>query len=378
MSGPAGGAEVVLLGGGHAHAVALERLARHGLPGARLTLLTRAPFSPYSGMLPGVVAGHYRPEEALIDCAALARRAGAGLLLGSACGLDLAGRRVLCADGSAVGYDLLSIDIGATPDTRVPGAAEHALAVKPIDGFLPRIEALCARLREPAVQPASVAVVGGGAAGVELLLALRHRLLGERVTASFTLLTAGPVLLPGFPGALRWHVLRLLAAAGVGVETAARVVEVGPGWLRTADGRQRAADALWAVEAAAPPWLGDTGLTLDPRGFVLVDASLRALGRTEVFAAGDVAAFAPRPLPKAGVYAVRAGAVLADNLRRTLEGRPLRPFRPQRHVLTLLALGERSAVGARNGLTVAGRWVWWWKDRIDRRFVGRMNGGDHL
>src|SRR5262249_50255393 len=101
--------------------------------------------------------------------------------------------------------------------------------------------------------------------------------------------------------------------------------------------------------------------------------TLRVTGHADLFAAGDTIAFSGRELPKSGVYAVRAGPVLADNIRRTLTGRSLRRFRPQREALYLISTGERYAVGTRNGIVVEGAWVGRGKEWIERRFMRKFN-----
>ncbi len=376
--------DVVLLGAGHAHVAVLRAFGMRPVPGVRLTLVTPQPESVYSGMLPGVVAGLYRPEQARIELFPLARFAGARIVLSSALGLDLARREVLCEGRPPVPYDLLSIDVGATPRVAdVAGAARHAVPLKPIDGLLARIDAVldraCARGGS-----ARVAVVGGGAGGTELAFALGRRLREAAAPggAVQVVVLAGSGLLPGFASGARRRVRALAADQGLSVRDARvlAVEAVDPrhpaAGLRVAleDGAALEVDeVVWATQAAAPAWLRATGLATDGGGFVAVDGELRAAGRHDVFAAGDVAAFAPRDLPKSGVYAVRAGPVLAHNLRATLLGRPLRRFRPQRQALYLLSTGGRHAVGTRHGVTLEGDWLWRWKDRLDRRFVDRFN-----
>lgn len=340
-------------------------------------MITRQRHTPYSGMLPGLVAGHYGFDDIHIDCPALARVAGAALRLDEAIGLDTAGKRVLCRDGGPVPYDLVSIDVGSTPNTRaVDGAFEHAVPVKPIDQFLPRFEALRARASERGGRR-RIAVVGAGPAGVELILAARHRLrrdMGDGAGGlSFVLVSGSPEILPQFPDGARSRAVALLHQRGIGVAAGAPVDRVEPGRLCLGGGGSVDADeVLWTVHAAPAPWLAETGLALDGDGFLRVDATLRATGRHDVFAAGDVIAFDPRPIPKSGVYSVRAGRVLAENLRRAVAGQEPALFRPQRDALYLLTTGGRHAIGTRNGLTVAGRWVWRWKDHIDRSFMRRF------
>jgi selenide, water dikinase len=351
------------------------------IPGVRLTLITREVHTPYSGMLPGLIAGHYGFDDAHIDTGPLARFAGARLYQDEAVELDLAGRRVICRSRPPVSYDLLSLNIGSTPNTAgVPGASEHAIPVKPIDGFLRRFEALQARVLARKGQSA-VALVGAGAGGVELLLAVEHRLRHAVRRAgfdggglSFVLVSGDANILPSFPAAFRARFHATLATRGIAVVTGAAVTAVEPGQLMLAGYGPLAADEiLWTTEAAPARWLAKAGLPLDARGFLRVDQTLRVTGHDDVFAAGDTIAFSGRELPKSGVYAVRAGPALADNIRRTLTGRSLRQFRPQREALYLVSTGERYAVGTRNGLVVEGAWVWRWKDWIDRRFMRKFN-----
>lgn len=372
--------DVVLVGAGHAHVAVLRNFGMAPLPGVRLTLITREVDTPYSGMLPGHVAGHYTADEIHIDTGPLARFCGARLYQDEAVGLDVANRRVICRDRPPVPYDILSLDIGSRPNTAdVPGAAEHALPVKPIDSFLPRFAALRARVLEG--RSRHILLVGAGAGGVELLLAAEHRLRrdlsaagGDGASLRFTLLAAGAEILAGFPEAFRARFRAVLAARGIAVETGARVVAVEPGGVVLAEAGRRIAaeEVLWTTQAAPAGWLAETGLALDPHGFLRVDAMLRALGHADVFAAGDTIAFDPAPIPRSGVYAVRAGPVLAANIRAALTGRAPRPYRPQRDALYLVSTGGPHAIGTRNGLVAGGAWAWRLKDWIDRRFMRRF------
>ena len=165
----------------------------------------------------------------------------------------------------------------------------------------------------------------------------------------------------------------ILAERGVEV-VAGTATSVESGAVHLADGRALVFDELfWATEASATPWLAETGLKLDAKGFIEVAQTLESASHAGVFAAGDVASIRGFALPKAGVYAVREGPVLAENLRRAASGDALKAYKPQRRTLALITTGERYAVGARNGLTVEGAWVWRWKDWIDRRFMRRYN-----
>ena len=378
VTGRASAGRVLLVGAGHAQVEVLRTFAMSPIRGVSVTLATPNRFTPYSGMLPGLVARLYRFEEAHIDVRRLAAAAGATLVEQAVVELDLVSRRARCADGTSIGYDVLSIDVGVTPASHgIPGAADHAVPVKPIAGFLARFETVVAGVREGGVR--HVALVGAGAGGVELALAVERRLRREariagRNSASLavSLVSETPTILPGFPAAAVTRLGRILLAQQIEVLTDARVVAVETDRLLF-DGRPPLeADAVfWVTKAAAPAWLSATGLPLDAAGFIAVEAGLDVRGWSGVFAAGDVVSFGPRNLPKAGVHAVRQGPVLAGNIRRALAGLAPRRYRPQRHALVLMSTGERHAVGTRNGVTVEGDWVWWVKDRLDRRWIRR-------
>jgi selenide,water dikinase len=326
-------------------------------------------------MLPGLIAGHYSRDDAHIDLQPLARFARARAVFDEAVGLDLANRQVRFKDRPAISYDVLSLDIGSTPDLQVPGAREHSVPVKPIDRLLDRWSKLAERL-SAGNSPRRIAIVGGGAGGVELILAVQHA-MGTHFTPrgrgdsrlEYHLFTESKELLPTHNASVRRRFERVLAGRHVSVHRGSAVVEVMSGALRTADGRIHEIDeALWTTQAAAAPWLAESGLAVDDQGFVRVSTTLQSVSHPEVFAAGDIASLV-QPRPKSGVFAVREGPPLARNLRRALIGDPLEPYRPQRRFLSLISTGDRYAVASRGPFAFEGAWVWRWKDWIDRRFM---------
>ena len=382
MSGPPApvATDIVLVGGGHSHVAVLKRFGMRPAPGVRITLVSRDMLTPYSGMLPGLVAGHYRPEEAHIDLRRLSRFANARIVHAPATGLDLDRREVHAAGRPPIGFDILSLDIGSQPTMgRIEGAEEHALGIKPIDVFRERwaeVERDClergGRLR--------LAVIGGGAGGTELALSLRYRLrtfleqAGAPDEVEITLLADTREVVESHAPAVRRRMTRLLAERGVRLLAGHRVVAVRPGRVEAVTaGEERVAVecdlAIAVTHAGAADWLGGSGIELDDGGFVRVRETLQSTGDPFVFAAGDIASFGTRPLPKSGVYAVRQGPVLAENLARLAAGRPLRAYRPQSLTLALISSGDRNAVASRGRLALEGRWVWRVKDRIDRRWM---------
>ena len=369
--------DLVLVGGGHSHVAVLKRFGMKPVPGVRLTLICRDVHTPYSGMLPGFVAGHYSFDETHIDLGALARFANARFFHSDVSGLDLTEKRVLCDNRPSIPYDLLSINIGSAPRTAdVPGATETAVPVKPINRFLERWEALRHRAMTHAGK-LRVAVVGGGAGGVEILLAIQHRLRAERGAAEeieYHLFSGNETILPTHNEKVRRTFAKVLKDRGVTVHTGQAVVEVTPGHLRTKDGQTIDADEiLWVTAAGAAPWPAKAGLATDEAGFIAVGDTLQSTSHDTVFAAGDIASMVNYPRPKSGVFAVRQGPPLAKNLRRALLSQPLKPFAPQKQFLGLISTGDKYAVASRSGWSLKGQYVWRWKDWIDQRFMRKFN-----
>ena len=371
--------DIVLVGGGHSHVGVLKSFGMKPIPGVRLTLICTDMHTPYSGMLPGYVAGHYEYDEVHIDLSRLAVFAGARLYRDEVIGLDRANKKVLCRNRPPVPYDQLSINIGSTPQlSHVPGASEHAVAVKPIQRFNDRWVALLDRVTHHAGK-LTIAVVGAGAGGVELLLAMQFRLRNELQKLNrnpddlvFHLFTNAAHILPTHNASVRQRFDSVLAARGVVVHRNAGVTEVFAGRLQTASGESLTADEIvWVTSAGGAPWLRETGLALDADGFINVTDTLQTVTDPEIFAAGDIASMVNFKLEKAGVFAVRQGVPLTANLRRAVEGAPLAAYNPQRTWLALISTGDKYAVASRGWLSFAGAKVWQWKDWIDRRFMGK-------
>ncbi len=363
--------DLVLVGGGHAHVHVLKSFGMRPMPGTRVTLVAREIETPYSGMLPGWVAGHYQFDECHIDLGRLARFAAARLIHAEAVGIDRIRRQVICRDHPPIRYDFLSLDIGSTPRAHdVPGAADNTIAVKPIARFAARWRALLERVRQ--LSRLRLAIVGGGAAGVELALCAQSRLTGIGVGSLEVTLVTRDQLLPTHNRWVRQRFTRLLAAREIALHTGRTVIRVEPGRLWCTAGSGIDFDeALWVTQAGAAPWLAETGLPLDTEGFVVTDETLRSPADPQIFAAGDIASMIGYPREKAGVYAVRQGPPLAANLRLALAGKELRRAVPQRRGLALIGTGDRRAVASRGPFVAGGRAWWRLKDGIDRRWMRR-------
>jgi selenide, water dikinase len=360
----------VLIGGGHAHVHVLKHFGARPVPGVQVTLIGRDVKTPYSGMIPGFVAGRYSFEECHIDLARLCASTGARLIRGEATGLDRANRQVLLNDQSPVAYDVVSVDIGSAPNIdALPGAVDWAIPVKPIAELGRRWLDFVERMRSW-LGPLDIVVIGGGAGGVELALAIDHRLRAVATGARLqvTLATKGEIL-AGQAAAARRRLRAIFRRRGLRLleNAAARRIERGAVQLEA--GWQHA-DAVFVVtEATAAPWFAATGLALDEFGFLGVDDTLRSTGEPRIFAAGDCATMLNHRRPKAGVFAVRQGPPLARNIERVLEGHEPLPFIPQSNHLAIIGTGDGTAVATRGEWAIEGRWVWHWKDFIDRRWM---------
>jgi selenide, water dikinase len=360
--------DLILLGGGHAHALVLRMWAMDPLPGTRLTVINPDPVAPYTGMLPGLIAGHYQRADLMIDLVRLARFANARLILDRAIGIDRDARLIRLHSRPSVAYDLAAIDVGITSDLpNLPGALDHAVAAKPLGAYAAKWQAFLARrLAYP-----RVTILGAGLGGVELALATAHRLKTEGVKAQVTLLDRGDSPLPDLSAAARRTVLKALADLGVTLRLGAAVTAIGADSVTLSDGEAIGSDFTLTVTGARPQgWLADIGLA-HANGFLTTDAQLRTSDPL-IFASGDCATVTGNPRPKAGVFAVRAVPVLLHNLRATLSGQPLRAFKPQTDYLKLISLGAQSAVAEKWGITLSGPRLWRLKDRIDRAFMEKF------
>jgi len=368
--------DIVLVGGGHAHVHVLAAFGKWRDSDVRVTLIARDLMTPYSGMLPGVIAGLYTAEQAHIDLEKLAAVTGTRLVHAAASGLDRAGKQVLCDGHPPVPYDILSLDVGSTPSLdAILGAREHGMAVKPISEFLAKFETLRAQCAKPD-GPRRIAVIGGGAGGTELLLSVRTRLRAEAVrdgrdpgAFSFQLVTDGKILAT-HNTRVRAAFGRVFAECKIALLENHRVAGLRAGAIDLERGRSLPADATFIVtQASAPGWFATTGLQRDEGGFIAVGPALQSLNDPSVFAVGDCAALVETPREKAGVYAVREGPPLAANLRRLAHGEAPREWRPQAVHLALISTGERYAIASRGPFKLEGAWLWTVKDWIDRRWM---------
>jgi selenide,water dikinase len=354
---------LVLLGGGHAHVHVLKTLGEKPIPGVAVTLISPYSRQVYSGMLPGWVAGHYRIDQCVIPLAPLAAGAGVTLRETSATRIDMATQTVICADGTAIPFDVISIDTGPVADlSMIPGAAEHALSIRPIETFIQAYAAIKGAVESGASR--RIAFVGAGAGGIELAMAMQYAFRKHAV--GITLISAANTL----PGKVGPRLGALLRKRGMSVLSGQAASRIEPGEVHLQSGGVVEADhIIVATGASAAAWPHASGLFVDKQGFIVVNNHLQSVSHANVFAAGDCASIENYPRPRSGVYAVRAGPPLAENLRRVLQGEALKPYTPQARSLYLISAGNKYAIASWGDLAWQGYWVWWWKDAIDRGFM---------
>ncbi|PCH59017.1 MAG: hypothetical protein COC19_07830, partial [SAR86 cluster bacterium] len=352
---------LVLLGGGHSHLAVLKHLAMHRVAGLAITLISRDIHTPYSGMLPAYIDGVYSDDEMHIDLRPLAQYAGARLIREEITELDLINKRVICKHRPAIDFDFISLNIGSKPDAMmIPGASQHAIGIKPIDEFLQRLDEAIENAKQSLVKnkPFTLAIVGGGPATVELALSAHNRLhqqlaisKGQDSPIKIKIISGDAVLLKSHNLRVREQVQQELSHANIIVHLSHQVSEFQAQTIICDNGENIQADLIvLATGASLPAWPSQCGLQCGEDGFIAVNQYLQSTSHAFVFAAGDAASIVAQPRPKSGVFAVRQGLPLAQNLIRFATGKKLKAFKPQKHALALIYLGNRRAIASRKNL----------------------------
>ena len=362
--------DLVLVGGGHAHALVLRKWGMNPLPGARLTVINPRPTAPYTGMLPGHIAGHYSRETLEIDLMRLAQFSGARLILSHAVGIDRNARLIHVERRPPVAYDAASIDIGITAQMNIDGFTENAVGAKPLQGYAQAWQAFldAAKIGK---KPPQVVVIGGGAAGCELAMAMAHSFQAFEITPEITVIEQAAQISGVGPRA-REKLALAMKNLGVSLITNAQIDRIEPSQVILNGHPPVAATFCVGAAGAFPhPWIARTDLPLQD-GFIVVNPDLRVKGDPHLFAVGDCAHMPFAPRPKAGVFAVRAAPILFHNLRAALTDKPSKKFRPQKSYLKLISLGAKSALIEKYGVALSAPMLWRWKDRIDRKFMNKL------
>jgi len=362
---------LLLVGAGHVHLEILRRLALEPNPALETTIVSLEERHLYSGMTPGYLAGQYTVDEISFDVPAIARAAGAACVIGAAGGLNAGGRQVALQDGRVLHYDLVSLNIGSLLVGADDESARYAERIKPLH----RAARLKARIDELAGGGGSgrarVVIIGAGAGGVEVACATAAVLDRAGRAREITLVERGDGVPAGYPARFQARARTALETRGVRLRLGALGAARRAGMVDLDDGSALRCDlVVWLTGPGAAPLLSESGLPVEPRGFLWTDDRLRSTADPRVFAVGDCGTMVEHPrLAKSGVYAVREAPVLWHNLRAAATGAPLRAYRPQRDFLSILNTGDGRALLRYKGLVSWSRWAWWVKDRIDRSFM---------
>lgn len=360
---------LLLVGGGHAHIQVLHDFYLSPWPNTELTLICDQAMTPYSGMLPGYLAGYYEEREIYFDLPKLCQRAGVRFVLGEVVSVDQKAKRVMILNGSTLDYDGVSFDVGSKPG--VPFSWDPSrtdiLPLKPISLLIPRWQHLISQIvgANQSRSEFHVAMVGGGVSGVEVMLALAAKLKSLKVCARLSLWQKSPQLVPQHSALTRFLVMKQLKAKHIewhcGVE--ARSFE-----------DLKADVCLIATQAKSASWFRSSGLPVDADGFLKVNEHLEVPGHPGVFGAGDCIAFTGRHLPKSGVFAVRQGPILIHNLKARLvsSSKHLRPYKPQKFYLNLISVGAEKAIASWGPFGFSSARLLQIKSEIDRSFMKKF------
>jgi NADH dehydrogenase FAD-containing subunit len=357
---------LVLVGAGHAHMTVLKRLADFTAAGHRVTVIGPGPLHYYSGMGPGMLSGIYRPEDIRFNVKDMAVARGASFIEDLVVRVDPVKKELLLQRGERVAYDVVSFNAGSgVPiDDRI-SAHEDVVPVKPIERLLHARARIIEALREKKL---SIVVAGGGPAGLEIAANLRRLVVDATGAAEITLIADR--LLAGFDPVVRRMALRGLARLGITLIEGQKVASADTRCIRTTSGDRRPCDVLFLAVGVKPsPIFRDSGLPTGADGGLLVNDCLQSVAFPEIFGGGDCICFAPRPLAKVGVYAVRQNPVLLQNLRSALGGGVLVAFTPQKSYLLAFNMGDGTAIVRWKFLVFDGRPGFALKDYLDRRFM---------
>jgi pyridine nucleotide-disulfide oxidoreductase family protein len=371
---------LVLIGGGHSHAIALKEWKKNPIANVKLTLITNVLQTPYSGMLPGYIAGFYRFEETHIDLRKLAQFSQAKLVLTTAIALDLIKNQVICADCPPIAFDMLSIDIGITPTLMNIAGSEYVIPAKPVPQLLEAWEKVLNRVGREPENPLSISIVGGGAGGVELALNMRSRL--QSILSShlitFHLFHRGQKLLEHHNPWVSQQLEKILREREIQLHLGETVQSIEADGLdvykiNCQSNLSINTNYIFGVtQASAPDWIKHSDLSTDTSGFILIKNTLQTLSQENIFATGDIATMPAHPRPKAGVFAVRQGKPLVENWRNFLLNQPLKPYIPQKTYLSLIGTGDKKAIASWGNWGCQSRYFWIWKDYIDRQFMDQF------
>ncbi len=361
--------QLVLLGGGHANVQVILSFAMRPLLDVSIVLVSDKVLAGYSGMLPGWIAGQFSREETHIDLSRLCSVCGVNFIHCPVSNIDTEVQTVICKNRPAIYYDLLCINIGSKPADLNTTSDQAVIPIKPVEDFLISLDKFLAADDSKVI----LSIIGAGVAGVEVMFSLCER-YANRSNINYQLITSDTQIVPQLNNSARKFLRSELKSLNVSTKTQFRLQTVDEGSLVAENGDKIPSDITILCSGGKPPsWLSKVILDKDSDGFIQVKDTLQSTSHTTVFAAGDIASIQGQDLEKSGVYAVRQGELLTQNLRKALQDAPLKLYKPQKSFLKLISLGKQKALAVKGPFAHAGKWVWQWKWRIDSKFVNRFN-----
>lgn len=363
--------ELLLIGGGHTNIQVLKSFTMRPITGMRISLISDVINAPYSAMLPGFIASEYRFDEMHIDLVRLANFANARFINSTINSIDSENQLVHFNDRPSLSYDLLSVNTGITPDfTSIKGAQKYAVAVKPISHFLKCLPKLDGAIKSSSD---SIAIIGSGAAGIELAFAFRERYNKKNIKPKISIIGNSDRFFPELSRSCHLTILKQFKKVDIDVYLGQAASQINKNSVILKSGLHLSASHTFIATGAKPAeWLKSSTISLSSDGYIEVNNSYQSISDKRVFAAGDISKIKHQPLPRSGVFAVRAGPVLAKNLRLALDKLPAKPHRQQSTHLSLVMLGSGLVMAKWGRLHIFAKWLWPLKKWIDQEFISEF------
>lgn len=367
---------LVFVGGGHSHAIALKEWGKKKLAGVKVTLISNVKDAPYSGMLPGLIAGYYSYEATHINLEKLAQFAEIDLMIEEVINIDPEQRQVICQSGAIIKFDVLAIDIGITPqDTQIKGAKLYAIPAKPVPYLLEKWQEIINSCQENPSAPITINIIGAGAGGVELSLNMHQRL--SRILApeklTINLIHRGSKILSHQNQRASNLLTHILKQKKINLYLETEIAEVQPQQVISKSGKKFNYNYTFLVTNAQPAvWLKNSQIITDQQGFIITKNTLQTINHPYIFATGDIANIHNFPCPKAGVFAVKQGKPLFKNILNYLSDQPLINYIPQQKYLNIIGTGEKNAVAIWDGIICRSPLLWNLKEWLDFNFMNQF------
>lgn len=361
------GKHLVLVGGGHAHMTVMLNLHEYTERGHRVTLIGPSAYHYYSGMGPGLLSGIYRPQDVRFHIKKMVEDRGASFVQDFVTHLDPHNKVLTLKSGKQINYDVVSCNVGSfVPTDSDMVSGDHIFSVKPIENLIKVRELIDGGLDNATPR---FLIVGGGAAALEVAGNLWRVIDSKRIKANLTIL-GGRNFLSSMPPKARRYARNSLAARNIEVVEGAKVSRLAENRAVLEDGREFFYDLALLAWGIRPSRLfRESGVPTGPDGGLLVNSYLQSVAHPEIFGGGDCIHFDKRPLDKVGVYAVRQNPILYNNLLAALEGKDLKAFQPQDTYLLIYNLGNGTGIFYRGNWVWNGRFIFYLKDYIDRKFM---------